>query len=123
MYIFMTYLFELMGNQKLYKGSLQTIILKLLGEQEKMYGYEITQKVKELTKGELQITEGALYPALHKLEAEGLLDVEVVNVGNRFRKYYKLTEQGSKETIDRLAEMQEFLATMQRLVNAKFSTE
>lgn len=112
-----------MGNQKLYKGSLQTIILKLLGEHEKMYGYEITQKVKELTRGELLITEGALYPALHKLEAEGLLDVEVAKVGNRLRKYYKLTEQGTKETANKLAEMQEFLKTMQHLVNPNLSLQ
>ncbi|MDX8552211.1 DNA-binding PadR family transcriptional regulator [Tenacibaculum gallaicum] len=112
-----------MGNQKLYKGSLQTIILKLLVQNDKMYGYEITQKVKELTKGELKITEGALYPALHKLEAEGLLDVEVAKVGNRLRKYYKLTENGTKETANRLSEMQEFLNTMQQLVNPKFSLE
>ena len=46
-----------------------------LEEQGRMYGYEITQKVKKLPK-ELNITEGALYPALHKLEAS-LLDVEV----------------------------------------------
>jgi PadR family transcriptional regulator PadR len=112
-----------MGNQKLYKGSLQTIILKLLEEQDKMYGYEITQKVKSLTKGDLNITEGALYPALHKLEAEGLLDVEIVKIGNRMRKYYTLTEDGSKETLNKLAEMQEFLKTMQQLVNPKFSLE
>jgi len=110
-----------MANQKLYKGSLQTIILKLLEEQDKMYGYEITQKVKELTKGELKITEGALYPALHKLEAEGLLDVEIVNIGNRMRKYYKLTEQGTKETANKLAELEEFIKTMQKLVNPKLS--
>lgn len=112
-----------MANQKLYKGSLQTIILKLLEEKGKMYGYEITQKVKELTKGELKITEGALYPSLHKLEAEGLLEVEVLNIGNRFRKYYKLTEVGTKETVDRLSEMQVFLDTMQKLVNPKLSLE
>ena len=112
-----------MGNQKLYKGSLQTIILKLLEEKDKMYGYEITQKVKELTKGELNITEGALYPALHKLEAEGLLDVEVAKVDNRLRKYYKLTESGTKETASKLAEMEEFLRTMQSIVNPKFSLE
>jgi PadR family transcriptional regulator PadR len=112
-----------MGNQKLYKGSLQTIILKLLETNDKMYGYEITQHVKELTKGELQITEGALYPALHKLEADGLLDVEVAKVGNRLRKYYKLTESGTKETANKLDEMQEFLKTMQHLVNPKFSLE
>ncbi|MCF6297145.1 MAG: PadR family transcriptional regulator [Flavobacteriaceae bacterium] len=110
-----------MANQKLYKGSLQTIILKLLEQQEKMYGYEITQKVKEITKGELKITEGALYPALHKLEAEGLLDVEIINIGNRLRKYYKLTEQGTKETVNRLAELEDFIKTMQMIVNPKLS--
>lgn len=110
-----------MGNQKLYKGSLQTIILKLLSENEKMYGYEITQKVKALTKGELKITEGALYPALHKLEAEGLLDVEVAKVDNRLRKYYKLTESGSKETVNRLAQLEEFIQTMQHLIQPKLA--
>ena len=88
-----------MANSKLYKGSLVTIILKLLNESDKMYGYQMTQKVKELTKGQLQITEGALYPALHKLEAEGLLEVEVEKVDNRLRKYYKLTEKGNVETL------------------------
>lgn len=110
-----------MGNQKLYKGSLQTIILKLLSENEKMYGYEITQKVKALTKGELKITEGALYPALHKLEAEGLLDVEVAKVDNRLRKYYKLTESGTKETVNRLAQLEEFIQTMQHLIHPKLT--
>jgi DNA-binding PadR family transcriptional regulator len=110
-----------MANQKLYKGSLQTIILKLLEEHDKMYGYEITQKVKELTKGDLKITEGALYPALHKLEAEGLLDVEIVNIGNRLRKYYKLTEEGTRETASKLAELEEFIRTMQKLVNPKLN--
>lgn len=76
-----------MVKSNLYKGSLITIILKLLNEYDKMYGYEITQKVKEITNGELKITEGALYPSLYKLEAEGLLDVEVLKVDNRLRKY------------------------------------
>ncbi len=110
-----------MGNQKLYKGSLQTIILKLLSENSKMYGYEITQKVKELTKGELKITEGALYPALHKLEAYGLLDVEVAKVENRMRKYYKLTQNGTTETANKLQEMKDFLATMESLLIPKLS--
>ncbi len=112
-----------MGNQKLYKGSLQTIILKLLEENDKMYGYEITQKVKKITKGELSITEGALYPALHKLEADGMLDVEIVKVDNRLRKYYKLTVQGTKETVNRLAELEDFIKTMQTIVNPKLSLE
>ncbi|WP_026725471.1 PadR family transcriptional regulator [Flavobacterium sasangense] len=110
-----------MKNSQLYKGSLNTIIMKLLEEQHRMYGYEITQKVKEITKGELNITEGALYPALHKLEAEGLLDVEVEKVDNRLRKYYKLTEKGTTETVNRLAELEEFIKNMQTIVNPKLS--
>ena len=110
-----------MSNSKLYKGSLTTIILKLLNENDKMYGYEITQRVKELTKGELKITEGALYPALHKLEAEGLLDVEVAKVDNRLRKYYKLTETGTKETVNKLEELADYIKTMQALVNSKLA--
>ncbi len=112
-----------MSNSKLYKGSLNTIILKLLEESDKMYGYEITQKVKEITKGELNITEGALYPALHKLEAEGLLDVEMLKVDNRLRKYYKLTEKGTKETANRLTELEEYIRTMQTIINPKWSIQ
>jgi PadR family transcriptional regulator, regulatory protein PadR len=112
-----------MGNSNLYKGSLTTIILKLLNEHDKMYGYEITQKVKELTKGDLKITEGALYPSLHKLEADGLLDVEVAKVDNRLRKYYKLTEKGTTETINKLTELQEYIKNMQVLVNPKLMLE
>ena len=111
-----------MKNSQLYKGSLTTIVMKLLEENGRMYGYEITQKVKDMTKGELKITEGALYPALHKLEAEGVLEVEVERVDNRLRKYYKLTEKGAKETVNRLAELEEFIRNMQSLVNPKLGT-
>ncbi|MFP9115039.1 PadR family transcriptional regulator [Flavobacterium sp. RHBU_3] len=106
-----------MKNSQLYKGSLNTIIMKLLEENSRMYGYEITQKVKQITQGELNITEGALYPALHKLEADGVLSVEVERVDNRLRKYYKLTEHGQRETVNRLAELEEFIRNMQTLVN------
>jgi len=105
-----------MKNSQLYKGSLITIIMKLLEENGRMYGYEITQKVKLITEGELNITEGALYPALHKLESDGLLDVEMEKVDNRMRKYYKLTEKGTLETVSLLAELQEFIKNMQSLV-------
>lgn len=110
-----------MASSNLYKGSLTTIILKLLSEHEKMYGYEITQKVKMLTQGELQITEGALYPSLHKLEADGLLDVEVTKVDNRLRKYYKLTDKGTVETANKLTELEQYISTLQNLINPKLS--
>ncbi|MCA0231256.1 PadR family transcriptional regulator [Runella limosa] len=110
-----------MNNSQLYKGSLSLIILKLLEENKRMYGYEITQKVKEQTNGELVINEGALYPALHKLEAEGLLTVTIEQVGNRPRKYYALTEKGEAETTNRLEELTDFVKHMQLLLNPKLS--
>ena len=121
MYIFAFEILTKMKNSQLYKGSLNTIIMKLLEEKGRMYGYEITQKVKEITRGELNITEGALYPALHKLEADGLLDVEVEKVDNRLRKYYKLTEKGTTETVNRLSELEEFIKNMQTIVNPKLA--
>jgi len=49
-----------MSSAKLLKGTLQTIVLKLLEDHDKMYGYEITQKVMQLSHGEFRLTEGAL---------------------------------------------------------------
>ncbi|PHN05418.1 PadR family transcriptional regulator [Flavilitoribacter nigricans] len=108
-----------MANNKLYKGSLSTIILRLLEENERMYGYEICQKVKELTDGELIVTEGALYPALHKLEGDGFLRVEYQEVDGRTRKYYLLTESGLKETAHKMDELQAFVQQMQQLLDLK----
>jgi len=108
-----------MGTNQLYKGSLATIILKLLGEKGRMYGYQITQEVKAISAGEFVITEGALYPMLHKLEAEGLLTVEVETVGNRMRKYYSITQNGKREVVDRMTEMESFIRNMQSLLNPK----
>jgi DNA-binding PadR family transcriptional regulator len=55
-----------MKRSSLYKGLLEPIILQLLKDNGRMYGFEITQKVRLLTEKELKITEGALYPLLHR---------------------------------------------------------
>jgi len=101
------------------KGTLQTIILKLLEDNSQMYGYEITQKVKEVTAGDIVITEGALYPALHKLEADGLLETFTEIVESRVRKYYRLTEQGGREVTEKLNEARAFIDQLQLLLNLK----
>ena len=110
-----------MSSSKLLKGSLATIVLKLLEDQDKMYGYEITQKVKAITAGELAITEGALYPTLHKLEAEGLLATETQRVDNRVRKYYSLTKEGNAVAKSKVAELEAFLLNLQKVLNPKLS--
>ena len=108
-------------NSKVFRGSLDTIIVKLLSENEEMYGYEITGRVKEITSGAFKITEGALYPALHRLEARGLLQTETRNIGNRFRKYYRLTDNGQKEVSPMLDEMHEFIHSMNLVLKTKLT--
>ena len=101
-----------MHSPELLKGTLQTIVLKVLKDHGKMYGYEITQCVKELSGERILLTEGALYPTLHKLEAEGLLKTEVVNIGKRVRKYYSLTIPGRAEARERVNDFVAFIKTM-----------
>ena len=110
-----------MQKNQLYKGSLSTIVMKLLNDKGKMYGYQITREVEKITAGELVITEGALYPTLHKLEAKELLSVEIKTVNNRPRKYYCLTETGKKETANLLNEMKAFIQNMDVLLNPKLT--
>ena len=110
-----------MHSPELLKGTLQTIVLKILKDNGKMYGYEITQRVKELSDERILITEGALYPALHKLEAEGILKTEQVAIGKRVRKYYYLTTQGKALAKDRVAEFIDFIATMKSVLNIRIA--
>ena len=101
------------NTQKLLKGSLSAVILKLLSENERMYGYEICQKVKEITAGQMRITEGALYPALHKLEGEGILTTHTEVIDGRARKYYSIAEDQQGNAVNRLSQIQEFIQQLQ----------
>ena|ERR1051326_3182274 len=106
-------------SSELIKGTLKTIILKMLSEHKRMYGYEITQAVKEKTGNKIRIGEGALYPSLHALEAEGLLITETEYTGKRLRIYYSLSKEGKSKSKEKVKEFNEFVATMNHLLNTK----
>lgn len=110
---------DAMYSKELIKGTLKPIILKLLEDNDRMYGYEITQKVKELSKGKIEITEGALYPTLHKLEAEGVLKTEKEYIGKRVRKYYSLTTSGNSTATEKVNELSDFLETISVILQPK----
>ena len=101
-----------MISKELIKGTLRSIVLRLLLEHERMYGYEITREVYELTRKKINLTFAALYPVLHKLEADGHVMTETENVSNRIRKYYALTGNGKKEAAKKVQEFHHFLETM-----------
>ena len=106
-----------MYSNELLKGTLTAIILKLLAEHDRMYGYQIAQKVKELSDNKILIKEGSLYPALHKLRKEGLVSIETVNIGKRIRRYYSLTPKGEKAKTDKISEIEDFIATIKNVLS------
>ncbi len=109
--------------KELVKGSLKSIVLKLLAENNRMYGYEITQKVETLSEGKIKMTYGALYPILHKLKKDGVVVTESKVVNNRNRIYYRLTEKGNTTAKERIKELEEFVQTIKILLNPQTGFE
>jgi PadR family transcriptional regulator, regulatory protein PadR len=105
-----------MYSKELLKGTLSAIILKLLSEQERMYGYEMSLKVKELSGGKILLRDGSLYPALQKMTSDGLLSFKEENVGGRIRKYYYLTKHGHKKKNAYVEELKDFISTLNKIV-------
>jgi transcriptional regulator len=75
------------------KGSLPMLILHILS-QGPSHGYQIAKQIKQRSRGVLDFKEGTLYPTLHQLERQGLLEVYDQEEKSRTRRYYRLTEAG-----------------------------
>ena len=106
-----------MKSKEYIKGTIKTIVLKLISENKKMYGYEISQKVTSLSNDEIKLTYGALYPILYKLESDGLLTTSSEIVQNRVRKYYSLTKKGNEIAREKVSELQKFTETLKHLLS------
>ena len=86
-----------MISKALVAASTKPMILSILLGGEN-YGYQIIQKVKELSGGNLEWSDGMLYPVLHRLEKDGFIRSKwKISDGGRLRKYYKLTDKGAEE--------------------------
>ena len=80
----------------LVQGTLDLLVLKMLAL-EPMNGWAISQRLKQVSKDVLQVSDGSLYPALHKLEQEGWIAAEWrASENNRRAKYYSLTRLGRR---------------------------
>ena len=108
-----------MISSDLLRGSVKTIILKLLEEHGPMHGYAITQKVEELTAGKMKLSYGALYPVLHKLENEKVLVTASEIYNNRVRIHYALTDKGHSLVKEKIKELNEFMESIKLIIEAK----
>lgn len=81
----------------LLQGTLDLLILKTL-EWQPMHGWGITQRIQQVSESVLQVNQGSLYPALHRLEEQGwIISAWDTSENNRQAKYYKLTLKGRKQ--------------------------
>jgi transcriptional regulator len=88
---------------ELLPGTLDLLILKAVSLGE-LHGYGVLLRIEQITGGSLQVQQGALYPALYRLEQQGLIDSEWgVSDNNRRAKYYKLTTLGRTRLKDEAA--------------------
>jgi transcriptional regulator len=88
-----------MGRSDL-QGSLDLLVLKTLSQRSRLHGYGIVQHIQRATDELLQVEEGSLYPALHRMEQSGWISSEwALTETGRKAKYYKLTTVGKKHLL------------------------
>lgn len=109
-------------DRELKRGTLEMVILKLLSEQE-MYGYQLSAAMAERSEKRFQIEEGTLYPILYRMEAAGYIKArwETPERGAA-RKYYHLTEPGTRHLQKMIGEWQTFTNIVLRLLKMEGST-
>lgn len=105
-------------NKDLTAASSTPIVLGILAEEDS-YGYAILQRVRELSGGRMEWTDGMLYPVLHRLERLGLVESrwEVAESGRR-RKYYRITARGKEQLADERRQWQAVDATLRGIWQA-----
>lgn len=100
------------------QGNLDLLVLKTLSLQP-MHGWGISQRIQQVTRGVLEVNQGALYPALHRLEDRGWLDAEWgVSDNNRRAKFYTLTTAGRRQLTNEVRTWQRYANAVQLLLNA-----
>jgi len=103
----------------LVQGTLDLLILKILAL-EPLNGWAIGQRLKQVSDDVLQVSDGSLYPALHKLEQEGWITAEwKPSENNRRAKFYSLTRLGRKELEKEAANWNRLSAAISRVVKLK----
>lgn len=108
-----------MFNRELVKGSTSLMLLQLLAEKD-MYGYEIVKEMESRSGYALQIKEGTLYPALHKLEKQGYIEAywKEPDKGPA-RKYYRMTESGQEILLEKTGEWKKFVQVIDKVIGKK----
>ena len=107
---------EMPTSTDLLQGTLDLLILKTLSL-EPMHGWGIASRIQQVSKEVLQIGQGSLYPALHRLQYRGWIQAEwASSENNRRAKYYELTKAGQRQLKKAAAEWEQTTAILARFL-------
>ena len=107
------------GQADLLPGTLDVLILKAVSL-GRLHGYAVLQRIEQITGGALQVQQGALYPALYRLEHQGLLKSEWgTSDNNRRAKYYRLTAAGRRRLTEGAESWNRLAAAMTLALSAR----
>ena len=103
-------------NADVLQGTLDMLILKALSL-EPMHGWGVSQRIQQISRDVLQVNQGSLYPALHRLEHRGWIASEWgTSENNRRAKFYRLTAAGRKQLTEEAANWERFMIAVQRVM-------
>ncbi len=97
------------------KGHLDALLLAIVADGP-VHGYAVVEQLRERSSGRFDLPEGTVYPALHRLEADGLLRSGWTVVSGRRRRQYELTDRGRAELGERSAEWRRFADAVERVL-------
>jgi len=108
-----------MGNAELLPGTLDLLILKAVSLGA-LHGYGVLLRIQQITRNARTIEQGAVYPALYRLEKQGLLDADWgTSDNNRRARFYRLTAAGRRRMRDHTETWQRTVSAMTAALNAK----
>lgn len=103
-------------SKELIKGSTSMLVMSVLKNKD-LYGYKIIKEIETLSDNVFSLKEGTLYPILHALEKENLLESYWDDSDGRKKKYYHLTTKGQKQIMEKKEEWQVFQKSVNKVLD------
>ncbi len=104
-------------SKELIKGSTSMLVMSVL-KQSDMYGYKIIKELEKQSDDVFALKEGTLYPILHALEKENMLESYWDEADGRKRKYYHLTKKGAKQLKEKQEEWEVFSVSVNKVLSS-----
>lgn len=109
-------------SRELLRGNTDSLLLFLIAEQGRIHGYQLIKEARSRSGGYFQFREGTIYPALHKLEADGLVEGQwQTQASGQQRRYYRITPKGREALERRLSMWFSFARAMQLVISPRSS--